>query len=96
MVAYLDEMKNMSMKSKDFKIPQILKEDNKKADEANLASAFDFISDKNIPLKFLPSPSIEIAKTICEIEAGPTWIDDIIAYLRDGTLPSDKLQACRV
>ncbi|GFY95336.1 hypothetical protein Acr_10g0007210 [Actinidia rufa] len=58
MVAYLDEVKNVSMKIKDFKIRQILREENRKADAlANLASAFDFISDMNIPLEFLPNPS---------------------------------------
>ena len=41
---------------------------------------FDFISDKSIPLEFLPSLSIEITKIVCQIEAGPVWMDDIIAY----------------
>ena len=56
MVAYLDEVKNMSMKIKDFNILQISKEENKKADAlANLVSAFDFILDRSIPLEFLPN-----------------------------------------
>ncbi|GFY85496.1 molybdenum cofactor sulfurase family protein [Actinidia rufa] len=50
---------------------QIPKEENKKADSlANLALAFDFITDGNIPLEFLPNPSIEIAKEICQAELG--------------------------
>ena len=82
MVAYLDKVKNMSMKIKAFKIRQILREKNKKADAlANLASIFDFILDRNIPLKFLPSPSIEVSKTVYQVKASPTWMDDIIAYL---------------
>ena len=92
MVAYLDEVKNMSMKTKDFKIRQIPIKENKKVDAlANLTSAFDFISDRSIPLKFLPSPSIDVAKTVCQVAIGPTWMDDIIAYLRDETLPSNKV-----
>ena len=67
MVAYLDEVKVMSMKIKDFKIFQISREKNKKADAlANLASTFDFISDRSIPMKFLPNPSIDVAKIICQ------------------------------
>ena len=67
MVTYLDEVKNMSMKIKDFKIFQIPRKENKKADVlANLVSAFDFILDRNIPLEFLPNPSIEITKTVCK------------------------------
>ncbi|GFS34603.1 hypothetical protein Acr_00g0034770 [Actinidia rufa] len=97
MVAYLGEVKAMSGKIKDFKISQIPREKNKKADAlANLASAFDFISDKNVPLEFLPNPSIEVTKSICQTKASPTWMDNIIAYLQNGTLPQDKLQARRI
>ena len=65
MAAYLDEVKSMSQKIKSFIICQIPKEENKKADAfANLASTFDFVSDRNIPLEFLSYPSIEIAKPV--------------------------------
>ncbi|GFS41461.1 hypothetical protein Acr_00g0074500 [Actinidia rufa] len=63
MMAYLDEVKAMSIK--DFKIRQILGEENKKVDAlANLALAFDFISVRSVPLEFLPNPSIDITKAI--------------------------------
>ena len=61
-----------------------------------LASAFDFISNRRIPLEFLPSPSIDVAKTICQATANPMWMDKVIAYLKDGKLPTDKLHARRV
>ncbi|GFS34125.1 hypothetical protein Acr_00g0032390 [Actinidia rufa] len=97
MVAYLDEVKAMLMKIKEFKICQISKEENKKVDAlANLASAFDVISDKSIHLEFLPNPSIHLAKSICQATSDPTWMDDIIAYLKEGKLPTDKLKAHRV
>ena len=87
MVAYLDEVKNMSIKIKGFKICQILIEENKKAnDQANIISAFDFISDRSIPLEFLSNLSIEIAKIVCQIKVGLTWMDDIVTYLREGKL----------
>ena len=55
----------MSMKVKAFKIHQIPIEENKKANVlANLASGFDFISDRNIPLEFLPNLSIDIVQTV--------------------------------
>ena len=82
MVAYLDEVKNMSMKIKDFKIWQISREENRKADAlANLASTFDFISDRSMSLEFLRNSSIEVAKSVCPVEANPTWMYGIIAYL---------------
>ena len=76
MVTYLDEVKTMSTKIIDFKISQIPREENKKADTlANLASVIEFISDRSIPRKFLPSPSIDNAKTICQATTDLTWVD---------------------
>ena len=73
MVAYMNEVKVMSIKIKDFKIRQIFIEENKKADAlANRASAFDFILDRNIPLEFFPNPSIDVTKTICETTTNST------------------------
>ncbi|GFZ19883.1 hypothetical protein Acr_28g0005880 [Actinidia rufa] len=47
MIAYLGEVKVVSAKIKEFKIHQIPREDNKKTDAlANLASTFEFISDR--------------------------------------------------
>ncbi|GFY95599.1 hypothetical protein Acr_10g0009840 [Actinidia rufa] len=74
-----------------------LQEENKKADAlANLASTFDFISDRCIPLEFLTSPSIEVANLVLQVEESPTWMDETIIYLQDGALPKDKLQARRI
>ncbi|XP_057506532.1 uncharacterized protein LOC130789733 [Actinidia eriantha] len=96
-MAYLGEVKATSAKIKDFKIHQIPREDNKKAYAlANLASSFEFISDRCIPLEFLASPSIEIANLVLQVGESPTWMDEIIAYLQEGTLPRDKLQARRL
>ena len=92
MLAYLDEVNNVFRNIKDFKIHQIPREDNEKADAlANLALTFDFVLDRSIPLEFLLNPSIEVARLVCQIEAGPTWMDNIITYLQNGTLPLDKL-----
>ena len=97
MVNYVDKVKTMSMKITDFKICQIPREENKKTDAlANLTSTFDFISDRSLPLEFFLNPSIDVAKTIYQVVAVPTWMDDIIAYLRDGNLPSNKLQVRRI
>ena len=82
----------MPIKIKDFKIWQITREKNKKVDIlANLASVFDFKSDWSISLEFLSNQNIDISKIICQATTDPTWMDDIIAYLKDGKLPSDNL-----
>ncbi|GFY91031.1 hypothetical protein Acr_07g0012270 [Actinidia rufa] len=73
MIAYLGEVKAVSAKIKEFKIHQIPREDNKKADAlANLASTFEFISDKCIPLEFLTNPSIGVANQILQTEENST------------------------
>ena len=88
MVAYLDEVKSILMKIKDFKIIQISKEEHKKVNSlANLASIFNFISYKSISLEFLPNSSINVAKNICRTTIDPTWMDNIVAFFRDETLP---------
>ena len=82
MVSYLDEVKTMSSKIKNFRIRQIPKEDNKKADTlANLALTFDFISDRSIPLKFIANPSIEVTRTVFQTATSPTWMNGILVYL---------------
>ena len=94
MQAYLDEVNAISTKMKDFKIRQIHREENKKANAlTTLASAFDFILDRSVLLEFLLNPSIDLAKSICQATSDPTWMDDIIAYLKDGKLPPDRLHA---
>ncbi|GFS29086.1 hypothetical protein Acr_00g0005270 [Actinidia rufa] len=97
MVAYLDEVRNMIMKIKNFKLLEIPREENKKVDALeNVALTFDFISNRNIPLEFLPKPSIRVTKIVCPAKVELTWMDDVIAYLQNETLPPDKLQAHRI
>ncbi|GFZ14484.1 hypothetical protein Acr_24g0006740 [Actinidia rufa] len=53
-------------------------------------------ANMSVPLELLPNPSIDVAKTICLVIVDPKWMDNIIAYLKDGKLLSDKLQAQRI
>ena len=75
-LAYLDEVKNMSGKTKDFKIRQILREENKKADVlTNLTSTFDFVSNKSLPLEFLLNSSIEVTdQSVRQKRARHEWM----------------------
>ena len=97
MLAYLDEVKTISDKIKYFRISHISREENKKADTlANLASTFDLISDRSIPLEFLANPSIEVTKLVFQVDNSPTWMDNTMAYLQNDTLLLNKLQARRI
>ena len=67
MVTYLDEVKAISTKIKDFKISQIPREEKKMADALpNLTLTFDFVLDKSIPLWNF----CKIAKSVYQTKAG--------------------------
>ncbi|KAL5577646.1 hypothetical protein UlMin_019345 [Ulmus minor] len=51
---------------------------------------------KTVPLEILDEPSIDKHQQVDAISDKPTWMDPIIAYLRDGTLPQDKFEARRL
>ena len=82
---------------KDFRIQQIPREENKQADVlANLAFAFDFVTDSNVPLVFLWNLSIDITKiNICQT-VGPIWIYDIANSLESGKLPFNEIQTHQI
>ncbi|GFS43263.1 hypothetical protein Acr_00g0084440 [Actinidia rufa] len=71
MIAYLGEVKVVSAKIKEFKIHQIPREDNKKADAlANLASTFEFISDRCLRPEEAEYVLREIHEGICGNHSG--------------------------
>ncbi|KAL5583458.1 hypothetical protein UlMin_015900 [Ulmus minor] len=51
---------------------------------------------KMVPLEILDEPSIDKRQQVDAISDKPTWMDPIMAYLRDGTLPQDKFEARRL
>ncbi|KAL5552902.1 hypothetical protein UlMin_040303 [Ulmus minor] len=51
---------------------------------------------KTVPLEILVEPSIDKHQQVDAISDKPTWMDPIVAYLRDGTLPQDKFEARRL
>ncbi|GFY99328.1 hypothetical protein Acr_13g0007290 [Actinidia rufa] len=54
------------------------------------------VFNRRIPLEFLASPSIEVANLVLQVRENPAWMDEIIAYLQEGTLQRGKLQARRI
>ena len=54
-----------------------------------------------IEVEFLPRSSIETEQTYdlvfdIEVDLGPSWMDPIISYLKDGTLAKDSNEAYQV
>ncbi|XP_062019159.1 uncharacterized protein LOC133735742 [Rosa rugosa] len=95
LAAYLGYVKTLLKKFKFHNITQIPREKNAKADSlARLATAQPHQSPADTRVEYLDKPSI--TKTLAEIfniEVNSSWMDEIIAYKRNGTLPEDKIQA---
>lgn len=82
---------------KGFHIEQINRENNAHADAlASLASASKASEYRNISLGKILEPSFEAPAEVLSITLGPSWMDEIVAFLKHDTLPSDKKVAHRV
>ncbi|XP_058217480.1 uncharacterized protein LOC131328563 [Rhododendron vialii] len=82
---------------KGFQIEQINRENNAHADAlASLASASKAFEYRHISLGEIHQPSFEVSEEVFNISLGPSWMDEIVSFLKDDTLPSDKKEAHRV
>ncbi|KAL5578385.1 hypothetical protein UlMin_020084 [Ulmus minor] len=78
-------------------VNQIPRNENTNADAlARLATGLEDSLLKMVPLEILDEPSIDKHQQVDAISDKPTWMDPIMAYLRDGTLPQDKFEARRL
>ncbi|XP_038687612.1 uncharacterized protein LOC119987002 [Tripterygium wilfordii] len=96
MAAYMEKTKQLLDRLHDYKVIQIPREQNDHADAlATLASADQLGVKRVIQVQVLERPSIdEMPEEIrCAEEQAPSWMDPIIAYLKDGILPEDKKEA---
>ncbi|XP_059670727.1 uncharacterized protein LOC132316237 [Cornus florida] len=99
MKSYLQKVKELKNHFQRFLIHQIPREENGKADAlARLATALEPEINKNIPLEYLDELSIsqerqiEVQQAILSVE----WADPIIRYIKDGVLPTDRVEAQKV
>ncbi|KAL5808663.1 hypothetical protein ACOSQ3_029354 [Xanthoceras sorbifolium] len=84
---------------KSFDIEQVPKSENTHADAfANLGSALDTTVERTIPMVFSQWLAVwKPARLEVEpISNEPTWITPIYDYLMNNTLPSNKVEACRI
>ncbi|XP_028072155.1 uncharacterized protein LOC114274435 [Camellia sinensis] len=80
-----------------IRVEQINREENNSADElAGLASTQTAFPNP-LMIEFLPRPSIEepeATEVLCT-DLGPSWMDPIVAFLKDRVLPEDKKAATK-
>ncbi|XP_040364489.1 protein NYNRIN-like [Rosa chinensis] len=98
LAAYLGYTKTLLGKFSFFNITQIPREKNAKADSlAHLETAQPHQSPSDTRVETLEKPSItKILAKIYTVEVSPNWMNEILNYKRDGTLPSDKVEARRL
>ena len=97
MASYLEKAKELLGQFDTVTITQIPRNENTNANAlARLATGLEDSLLKTVPLEILDEPSIDKRQQVDAISDKPTWMDPIMAYLRDGTLPQDKFEARRL
>ncbi|XP_020417953.1 uncharacterized protein LOC109948673 [Prunus persica] len=96
MIAYLQHTRHLLATFDAHLISQVPRSENSHADAlARLASALEQGIGRHIHIEFLDQPSTQ-APLICTIDHSPTWMDPILKFLQNQTLPADSAEARRI
>nr|GEZ49401.1 reverse transcriptase domain-containing protein [Tanacetum cinerariifolium] len=98
MIKYLDIAKDLVSGFKTFSICQVSRSKNKKADALSKIASTSFAHlSKQVLVEVLETKSIT-AKGVTAVieEEGPTWMTELVSYLKEGTLPEDKKKARKI
>ncbi|XP_077250484.1 uncharacterized protein LOC143889954 [Tasmannia lanceolata] len=95
MLKYLKKVRGKISLFKEFEIVQISRTLNARADALSKMASSETTSRGNMYTEVLSRPSIE-REEVTHIDHEPSWMDPIIQYLKDGTLPEDRKEARRI
>ena len=91
---YVKKARQMVELFKEVEVKQISWNENYRADMlARMAATVDPKLPKSVPLEVRTSPSIGEEVEVMRVSTEESWMDPILAYIRDGVLPEDKRQA---
>ncbi|XP_038986795.1 uncharacterized protein LOC120112114 [Phoenix dactylifera] len=97
MQEYFRKVRDLTSALDSFHIQHIARTENSRADQlSKLASSCMSELPKAAALEYLQRPSMEEPEPTLCIEVVPSWMDELVNYLRDGVLPSDEREARRV
>ena len=100
MSAYAKEVIRLADQFQNCRLLQVSRDDNTHADAlANLASSMQTGKTRTIMIDFMSGSSIELESTEQEamcVDKGPSWMDAIVAFLKEGKLPEDHKEAHKV
>jgi len=95
-MAYLAKVKKRSESFKTFEINHVPRSENRQANAlSKLASSSLDGHPKSIRWEILHQPTIA-TEAIAWVDRSNTWMDPLVSYLRDGTLPLDLKDANRI
>ncbi|XP_022891607.1 uncharacterized protein LOC111406405 [Olea europaea var. sylvestris] len=96
MASYLKIVMNLLPSFEKFEVMQILRLENTRTDAlSKLASSRDSKLLAVVPIEHILMPSTETSEVL-RVEGAPTWMQSIIAYLKDHVLPTDKDEAYKL
>ncbi|XP_077232479.1 uncharacterized protein LOC143869806 [Tasmannia lanceolata] len=95
MLKYLEKVREKVSLFKEFEIVQISRTLNARADALSRMASPETTSWGNAYIEVLSRPSIE-REEVTHIDHEPSWMDPIVQYLKDGTLPEDQKEARRI
>nr|GEX95408.1 reverse transcriptase domain-containing protein [Tanacetum cinerariifolium] len=98
MLKYLEIAKGLVSGFKTFSISQVPRSKNKKADALSKIASTSFAHlSKQVLVEVLETKSI-IRKEVTAVieEEGPTWMMELVNYLRECTLPEDEKEARKI
>ncbi|XP_071708918.1 uncharacterized protein [Rutidosis leptorrhynchoides] len=98
MQKYLSLVHNLADQFEAFQVSHVMRGQNKKADALSklAALAFDHLG-KRILIEELHVKFIVMIPSVAPVEeSSSTWMTPLIAFLRDGTLPADSVDAKKV
>jgi len=96
MMAYLTTVKKRFESFKTFEINHVPQSENRQANAlSKLASSSLDGHSKSIRWEILHQPTIATV-AIAWVDRSNTWMDPLVSYLRDGTLPLDPKDASRI
>ncbi|XXG90553.1 hypothetical protein AAC387_Pa12g2289 [Persea americana] len=99
MAAYLAHTKELLSQFEMTEIRQVGRESNSHANAlASLASAVEASNRRTVEVETLREPSIKLQRPrqlMC-VDLGPSWMDPVIAYLKDDLLLEDKTEAQKI
>nr|GEX47288.1 reverse transcriptase domain-containing protein [Tanacetum cinerariifolium] len=95
MIKYLEIVKGLIRGFTIFSISQVPRSKNKKADALSKIASTSFAHlSKQILVEVLENKSIRGKKVTAVIEEeGPTWMTQLVDYLKEGILPGDEKEA---